>query len=133
MVVAQAPLPYRCWKELEPHLRFRTQKLVIECQSTHHVPLTNNVIVKLNEITVMVEDKSELSESDVDEIRSVFEGLVRSNERYDVDEIEDWFENEGSWKDRGPITRIANLSSYVQDKHQQTAGLRMLPDDGCGC
>jgi hypothetical protein len=31
------------------------------------MPLTNNVIIKLNEITTMVEDKSKLSESDVDE------------------------------------------------------------------
>ena len=29
------------------------------------MPLTNPVIIKLNEITTMVEDKSKLSESDV--------------------------------------------------------------------
>ena len=41
------------------------------------MPLTNNVIIKLNEITIMVEDKSKLSESEVDEIKSIFKELVK--------------------------------------------------------
>jgi hypothetical protein len=99
------------------------------------MPLTNNVIIKLNEITTMVEDKSELSESDVEEIKLIFKKLVESNERYDLDEIEFWFENEGSWTTRAPRVRITNLASYVQDKYQQTAHLRVLSndDDDCGC
>ncbi|AJM92547.1 MULTISPECIES: hypothetical protein [Nitrosopumilus] len=97
------------------------------------MPLTNNVIIKLNEITTMIEDKSKLSESEVDEIKSIFKGLVESGERYDVDEIEFWFENEGSWKNKESRVRIANLSNYVQDKYQQTAHLRILSDDDCSC
>jgi len=97
------------------------------------MPLTNNVIIKLNEITTMVEDKSKLSEAEVDEIKIIFKSLVEKNERYDVDEIEFWFQNEGSWKVKEPRVRITNLSSYIQDKHQQTAHLRIISDDDCSC
>jgi hypothetical protein len=97
------------------------------------MPLTNNVIIKLNEITTMVENKSNLSESDIEEIKSIFKNLVENNERYDVDEIEFWFENEGSWKIKESRVRIVNLSNYIQDKYQQTAHLRIISDDDCGC
>jgi hypothetical protein len=97
------------------------------------VPLTNNVIIKLNEITTMIENKDNLSESDVDEIKSIFKNLVENNERYDVDEIEFWFENEGSWKIKESRVRIVNLSNYIQDKYQQTAHLRVISDDDCSC
>ena len=97
------------------------------------MPLTNNVIIKLNEITTMVEDKSKLSESEVDEIKLIFKHLVENNERYDLDEIEFWFENEGSWTTGGPRIRITNLANYVQDKYQQTAHLRIISDDDCSC
>jgi len=81
----------------------------------------------------MVENKSKLSESDIDIIKSIFKNLVESNERYDVDEIEFWFENEGSWHKKEPRVRIVNLANYIQDKYQQTAHLRILSDDDCGC
>jgi len=97
------------------------------------VPLTNNVIIKLNEITTLVEDKSKLSESEVVEIKSIFKTIVDGGERYNVDEIEFWFENEGSWTTRKSRIRITNLSSYIQDKYQQTAHLRVISDDDCGC
>lgn len=97
------------------------------------MPLTNNVIIKLNEITAMVEDKSKLLESDITEIKSIFQNLVENNERYDIDEIEFWFENEGSWNTRESRIRIVNLSSYIQDKYQQTAHLRIISDDDCSC
>jgi len=97
------------------------------------MPLTNNVIIKLNEITTIVEDKSKLSESEVVEIKSIFKTIVESGERYDVDEIEFWFENEGSWTTRKSRIRITNLSSYIQDKYQQTAHLRIISDDDCNC
>jgi hypothetical protein len=97
------------------------------------MPLTNNTIIKLNEITTMVEDKSKLSESEIDEIKSIFKTIVESGERYDVDEIEFWFENEGSWKNKESRIRITNLSNYIQDKYQQTAHLRIISDDDCGC
>ena len=97
------------------------------------MPLTNNTIIKLNEITTIVEDKSKLSESEIDEIKSIFKTIVESGERYDVDEIEFWFENEGSWKNKESRIRIVNLSNYIQDKYQQTAHLRIISDDDCGC
>jgi hypothetical protein len=97
------------------------------------LPLTNPVIIKLNEITTMVEDKSKLTESEVEEIKIIFRELVKKNERYDLDEIEFWFENEGSWKTKEPRVRITNLANYVQDKYQQTAHLRIISDDDCGC
>ena len=97
------------------------------------MPLTNNVIIKLNEITTLVEDKSKLSESEIDEIKSIFKTIVEGGERYDVDEIELWFENEGSWKSKESRIRIVNLSNYIQDKYQQTAHLRVISDDDCGC
>jgi hypothetical protein len=97
------------------------------------LPLTNPVIIKLNEITTMVEDKSKLTESEVEEIKIIFRELVKKNERYDLDEIEFWFENEGSWKTKESRVRITNLANYVQDKYQQTAHLRIISDDDCGC
>ena len=97
------------------------------------LPLTNNVIIKLNEITTMVEDKSKISEHEVEEIKIIFRELVKKNERYDLDEIEFWFENEGSWKVKESRVRITNLANYVQDKYQQTAHLRIISDDDCGC
>jgi len=97
------------------------------------MPLTNNTIIKLNEITTLVEDKSKLSESEIDEIKSIFKTIVESGERYDVDEIEFWFENEGSWKTKSSRIRITNLSNYIQDKYQQTAHLKIISDDDCGC
>lgn len=100
------------------------------------MPLTNEVIMKLNEITLLVEDKSKLTESETDEIKTIFRNLVKSNQRYDMDEIEYWFNNEGSWTVREPRIRIVNLANYVQDKYQQTAHLRILSDTSCnddGC
>jgi len=81
----------------------------------------------------MVEDKSKLTETEVEEIKIIFRELVKNNERYDLDEIEFWFENEGSWKTKESRVRITNLANYVQDKYQQTAHLRIISDDDCGC
>ena len=96
------------------------------------MPLTNEVIVRLNEITAMVEDKSRLSNSETDEIKAIFTELVKGGQSYNVDEIEYWFENEGSWNSKAPKVRIANIANYVQDKHMQTSHLKMI-DDGCDC
>ena len=111
-----------------------SQKIVIETTCLVGIlPLTNPVIIKLNEITTFVQDKSKLTEVEVVEIKKIFKELVKNGERYDVDEIEFWFENEGTWKVKEPRVRITNLSSYVQDKHQQTAHLRLISDDDCSC
>ena len=97
------------------------------------MPLTNNVIIKLNEITTMVEDKNNLKESEVDEIKKIFKNIIESGERYDLDDIEAWFGNEGTWKNKASKIRIVNLAHYVQNKFQQTLKLNIISEDDCGC
>jgi hypothetical protein len=106
-----------------------SQKTVISSISDKIMPLTNNVIIKLNEITTMIEDKSNLREQEIEEIKSIFRDILKSGERYDVDDIESWFENEGSWSNKASRIRVINLSHYIQDKYEQTARLKILPDD----
>jgi transposase len=93
------------------------------------MPLTNNVIIKLNEITNLIEDKSNIKEQEIEEIKSIFRDILSCGERYDVDEIESWFENEGSWPNKASRIRVINLSHYIQDKYEQTARLRIISDD----
>ena len=97
------------------------------------MPLTNNVIIKLNEITSLVEDKNNLKDSEIEEIKEIFKQMIESGERYDLDDIESWFENEGSWQDKNSLVRIVNLAHYVQNKFQQTLKLNIISDDDCGC
>jgi len=92
------------------------------------MPLTNNVIIKLNEITTMIEDKHNLKEKDIEEIKTIFRNILESGERYDVDDIESWFENEGSWTNKNSRVRVINISHYVQDKFDQTARFRIISD-----
>ena len=92
------------------------------------MPLTNNVIIKLNEITTIVEDKNKLKEKEIEVIKSIFKEILDNGGRYDVDDIESWFENEGSWQNKISRIRVINLSHYVQDKYEQTARLRMISD-----
>ena len=58
------------------------------------MPLLNSTIIRLNEITMMVENKSELTPENESLIKQVFKEINEKGERYDVDEIESWFENE---------------------------------------
>ena len=97
------------------------------------MPLTNNVIIKLNEITTMIENKNNLKDEEVKEIKSIFKNILESGERYDVDDIESWFENEGTWTNKASRVRITNLSHYVQDKFEQTARLKIISDDSESC
>ena len=97
------------------------------------MPLTNNVIIKLNEITTLVEDKNNLKESETEEIKTIFKIIIENGERYDLDDIESWFENEGSWTNKTSRVRIVNLAYYVQNKFQQTLKLKIISDDDCGC
>ena len=110
-----------------------SQKIVISKNLNLVVPLTNNVIIKLNEITTMVEDKNHLKDSEIDEIKSIFKNILSKGERYDVDDIESWFENEGSWTNKAIRVRITNISHYVQDKFEQTARLKIVSDEGESC
>lgn len=93
------------------------------------MPLTNNVIIKLNEITTLVEDKNNLTQKEIEEIKTIFKDILKSGDRYDVDDIESWFENEGSWTNKPSRIRVINLSHYVQDKYEQTVRLRIISDD----
>ena len=98
------------------------------------MPLTNNVIIKLNEITSFVEDKNNLTENEIEEIKTIFQDILKSGERYDVDDIESWFENEGTWSNKATRVRITNLSHYIQDKFDQTSRLKIISDDdSCSC
>ena len=97
------------------------------------MPLTNNVILKLNEITTIVEDKNNLKESEIEEIKSIFKTIIENGERYDLDDIESWFENEGTWTNKLSRNRVVNLAHYVQNKFQQTIKLKILSDDDCDC
>jgi YesN/AraC family two-component response regulator len=97
------------------------------------MPLTNNVIIKLNEITMLVENKNNLKDSETEEIKTIFKTMIENGERYDLDDIESWFENEGSWTNRASRVRIANLAHYIQNKFQQTLKLKIISDDDCGC
>jgi hypothetical protein len=97
------------------------------------MPLTNNVIIKLNEITTMIEDKNNLKESEIEEIKIIFKTIIENNERYDLDDIESWFENEGSWTNKATRLRVTNLAHYVQNKFQQTLKLKIISDEDCGC
>jgi len=97
------------------------------------MPLTNNVIIKLNEITTLIEDKNNLKESEIEEIKTIFKTIIEDGERYDLDDIESWFENEGSWKNKASRIRVTNLANYVQNKFQQTLKLKIISDDDCNC
>ena len=98
------------------------------------MPLTNNVIIKLNEIATMVPDKNSLRPEDESMIKEIFQKLLESGENYNVDEIEYWFKNEGTWKNKKSIIRITNMSHYIQDKFQQSNKFRILSNDGsCDC
>ena len=92
------------------------------------MPLTNKVIIQLNQITTMVKDKNSLNSQDEDFIKGIFKKILDSGEIYNVEEIESWFENEGSWKSKKSISRITNMSHYLQDKYTQSNQFRILPD-----
>ena len=98
------------------------------------MPLTNNIIIKLNEISAIVENKNKISNTEADEIKKIFQELLQQGEIYDVDEIESWLENEGIWPNKETRIRITNISHYIQDKYQQTSRFRIISDsDSCSC
>ena len=97
------------------------------------MPLSNNVIIKLNEITTLIEDKNKITEKEIQEIKTIFQTLIENGERFDLDDIESWFENEGSWTTKASRIRVTNLAHYVQNKFQQTLKLNIISDEDCGC
>jgi len=81
----------------------------------------------------MIEDKNNLKESEIEEIKKIFKNIIESGERYDLDDIESWFDNEGTWKNKEAKIRMVNLAHYVQNKFQQTLKLNIISEDSCGC
>ena len=95
------------------------------------MPLLNSTIMRLNEITILIENKSHLTPENESLVKEIFKEINENGERYDVDEIESWFENEGSWNNKDVRTRIVNISHYAQSKFEQTNNFRIV-DDSCG-
>ena len=94
--------------------------------------------MRLNEITTLVDDKTKLTFENESLIKDIFKQINEKGEKYDVDEIESWFENEGSWNVKDVRTRIVNISHYVQSKFEQTDKFRIVDDtcdegDSCSC
>ena len=98
------------------------------------MPLLNSAIQKLNDITTIIKNKNKLSSDDEVIIKEIFNDINKKGDPYDADEIESWFENEGSWNDKSVRNRITNISHYIQTKHEQTNKFRMMSDDdSCSC
>ena len=102
------------------------------------MPLLNSTIIRLNEITSLIENKSGLTSENESLIKQIFKEINEKGERYDIDEIESWFENEGSWNVKNVRTRIVNISHYAQSKFEQTNKFRIVDDscdndDSCSC
>lgn len=97
------------------------------------MPLLNSTILRLNEITTSVQNKNSLSDSDETVIKQIFKEINENGEVYDVDEIESWFENEGSWNDKDVRMRVTNISHYIQTKHENANKFRLVSEDSCNC
>ena len=98
------------------------------------MPLLNSTIERLNEITTTIQNKNKLSADEEVVIKEIFNDINKKGDVYDVDEIESWFENEGSWHDKNVRMRITNISHYAQTKYEQTIKFRMITDDdSCSC
>lgn len=93
------------------------------------MPLANDTIIRLNEITTSVSNKKHLSQDDEDMIKNIFKSIVESGGRYDVYEIESWFALEGSWKDKSVVDRIVNIAHYQQTKYEEKNKLKFVSDD----
>ena len=96
------------------------------------MPLANDLIIKLNEITTSVSNKKHLSQDDESMINNVFKSIVEGGGRYDVYEIESWFILEGSWKDKSVVDRVMNIAHYQQTKYEEKNKLKFVSDD-CSC
>lgn len=95
------------------------------------MPLANDTIARLNEITTSVSNKKYLSQDDEDMIKNIFKSIVESGGRYDIFEIESWFALEGSWKDKSAVDRIVNIAHYQQTKYEEKNKLKFVSDDCC--
>lgn len=82
---------------------------------------------------MLVEDKNNLKESEINEIKTIFKKIIKNGGTYDLDDIESWFENEGTWKKKSSRIRVTNLAHYIQNKYQQSLKLKIITDDDCNC
>jgi len=111
---------------------YKSETLLYDKNGICGMPLTNDIIMKLNEITTSVSSKKHLSADDEGMIKNIFKNIVESGGRYDVYEIESWFALEGSWKDKSVVDRIMNIAHYQQTKYEEKNKLKFVSDDrGC--
>ena len=102
------------------------------------MPLLNSTIERLNEITTTIQNKNKLSADEEVVIKEIFNDINKKGDAYDVDEIESWFENEGTWNVKDVRMRIVNISHYTQSKFEHTNKFRIVDDtcddgDSCSC
>lgn len=98
--------------------------------------LSDQVIQRLNEITLIVETKNKLNDSDIAQIKNMFYEILRKGKNYDVEEIESCLSEIKNWKNNNLIIRITNLAHYVQDKFEQTSKFRIIKEyneESCEC
>jgi hypothetical protein len=96
------------------------------------MPLTNNIIICLNEITTSVSNKKNLKPEDEKMIEKIFKTILESGDNYGIDEIESWFALEGTWNVKSAVDRIINIAHYQQAKHDAINKLKFI-SDGCSC
>ena len=96
------------------------------------MPLTNGVIISLNEITTSVSSKKHLKSEDESMIKTTFKNILESGGTFNLDEIESWFALEGSWHDKSVVDRILNIAHYEQAKYDANNKLKFMSDD-CSC
>ncbi len=82
----------------------------------------------------MITEKNSLKPQDEDLIKDIFMKILQSGENYNVEEIEYWFKNEGSWKNKKSILRITNMSHYIQEKYEQKNKFQIVSNENsCDC
>jgi hypothetical protein len=96
------------------------------------MPLSNNIIISLNEITTSVSSKKYIKPEDETMIKGIFQNILESGGIFNIDEIESWFALEGSWHDKSTVERILNIAHYQQAKYDANNKLKFTSDD-CSC
>ncbi|MBI1829342.1 MAG: hypothetical protein HY222_06965 [Thaumarchaeota archaeon] len=96
------------------------------------MPLSNSIIISLNEITTSVSSKKRLKPEDETMIKGIFQNMLESGGIFNIDEIESWFALEGSWHDKSTVERILNIAHYQQAKYDANNKLKFMSDD-CSC
>ncbi len=90
------------------------------------MPLSNNIITSLNEITTSVSSKKQLKPEDENMIKVIFQNMLEGGGAFNIDEIESWFVLEGSWHNKSTIDRILNIAHYQQAKHDANNKLKFM-------